>query len=307
MHTFDNFNNIISVITHFSDNATCKKFLVKQRWGDDIVCPYCGKHHCYSRSDGSFRCPNCGKNFSVLVGTIFENTKVSLTKWFAAMYYVSSHKKGVSSYQIARDIHVTQKTAWYMLQKIRTLCVQDFSELSSDVECDEAYIGGRESNKHESKKTEGTQGRSLKTKTPIFGMVERGGKLVAQKVDDAKGETLSPIIRRYVKAGSRIFTDEYIGYRSLYDSEYTHSVIHHNDKEYCLDDIHTNTIEGFWGHFKRMIFGIYHFVSAKHLQRYVDEVVYRYNTRKQSEGKRFVDMFEKTNKIVRYSDVRMAA
>ncbi len=138
-------------------------------------------------------------------------------------------------------------------------------------------------------------------------MVERGGKLMAGKIADARGETLSPIIRRYVKAGSRIYTDEFIGYRSLYDSEYTHSVIRHNDKEYCLNDIHTNTIEGFWGHLKRMIFGIYHFVSAKYLQRYVDEAVYRYNTRKWSESARFEDMFARSIGIVRYSDVWNAA
>ncbi len=166
MRDFEKFNNLISLVGYFKDNATCRRFLKEQRWGNDVVCPYCGRHHCYSRSDGFFRCPKCGKNFSVLAKTIFENTKIDLVKWFAAMYLVSSHKKGISSHQLARDIDVTQKTAWYILQKIRTLYAQEYTELSSEVECDEAYIGGRESNKHESKKIEGTQGRSLKTKTP---------------------------------------------------------------------------------------------------------------------------------------------
>ncbi len=223
------------------------------------------------------------------------------------MYLISSHKTGIASHQLARDINVTQKTAWYILQKIRTLYSQELVTLSDDVECDETYIGGIEKNKHESKKTENNQGRSLKTKAPVFGMVERGGKLIAGKVGDTKGATLSPIIRRFVKPGSRVFTDEYIGYNSLYDNEYTHSVVHHNAKEFVVGDSHTNTIEGFWGQLKRMIMGTYHFVSARYLQRYVDEAVFRYNTRKQREGERFGDMFAKSIGIVRYKDVRMVA
>lgn len=308
MKDLEKFDNLISLISYFKDNATCKQFLKEQRWKDgDVVCPHCGKHHCYTRSDGAFRCPKCKRNFSVLVGTIFENTKIALVKWFSAMYLISSHKKGISSHQLARDIDVTQKTAWYILHKVRTLYSQDTTELANEVECDEAYIGGRESNKHESKKTEGTQGRSLKTKTPVFGMVERGGTLVAQKVSNTQGKTLSPIIRQFVKPGSRVFTDEYIGYNSLYDSEYTHAIVHHNQKEYVVEDAYTNTIEGFWGQLKRMIFGIYHFVSAKYLQRYVDEAVFRYNTREDKESIRFSKMFGRSINVLRYEDVKNVA
>jgi len=175
------------------------------------------------------------------------------------------------------------------------------------VECDEAYIGGREKNKHESKKTEGTQGRSTKTKTPVFGMIERGGKLVAKKVKNTQGNTLSPIIRQIVKPGSRIFTDEFIGYKSLYDSEYTHAIVHHNAKEFVVGDAYTNSIEGFWGQLKRSIFGIYHFVSAKYLQRYVDEAVFRYNTREDKESVRFMEMFRRSLNVVRYDKVKEVA
>lgn len=298
------FNSLVSLVTYFKDNDVCKRFLKEQRWGDDVVCPYCGQHHCYTRKDGSFRCPHCLNNFTVLKGTIFENTKVPLVKWFMAMYIISAHKKGVSSHQIARDIDVTQKTAWFILHKIRSLYGQEEqAELENEVELDEAYIGGREKNKHESKKTEGTQGRSTKTKTPVFGLVERGGRLVARKVENTQGKTLSPIIRRFVKPGSRIFTDEYIGYNSLEESEYTHSVVHHQAKEFAVGDAYTNTIEGFWSQLKRMILGIYHFVSAKHLQRYVDEAVFRFNTRKESEGARFGMMFGKSLRPVRYAQV----
>lgn len=300
----EKFDSLISLVTYFKDNDTCKDFLVNQRWSDgDYICPYCGQHHCYRRNDGKFRCPNCLKNFSVLVGTVFENTKISLVKWFMAMYLISSHKKGISSHQLSRDIDVTQKSAWYILHKVRTLFSQENVELSEDVECDEAYIGGQEKYKHASKKTEGTQGRSLKTKTPVFGMAQRDGNIIAKKTDNVQGKTLFGIINQFVKSGSRIFTDEYIGYNTIVESEYTHSVVNHGAKQFVDGDSHTNTIEGFWSQLKRAIFGIYHFVSAKYLQRYVDEAVFRYNTCKKNESDRFKAMFLKSIGLVRYDDV----
>ena len=178
MVNFTRFDSIISLASYFSNEEICRQFLKEQRWGSVVVCPYCGSVHVYACGDGKrFKCDGCGNKFSVLVGTIFENTKLPLRKWFMAMYLLSSHKKGVSSHQIARDIEVTQKTAWFMLHKIRTLLGQDDNvTLADEVECDEAYMGGREKNKHESKRTEATRGRSTKTKTPVFGMVQRGGK-----------------------------------------------------------------------------------------------------------------------------------
>ena len=301
----EKFDSLILMVSYFRDNKTCKDFLVSQRWSDgDYICPYCGHHHCYRRADGNFRCPNCLKNFSVLVGTIFENTKISLVKWFIAMYLVSSHKKGISSHQLARDLSVTQKTAWYILHKVRTLFRQGNDiELSIDVECDEAYIGGQEKYKHAFKKTEGTQGRSLKTKTPVFGMAQREGKVVAKKTSNVQGKTLCSIINQFVKVGSRIFSDEYIGYNTLVESEYTHSVVNHGARQFVDGDSHTNTIEGFWSQLKRSIFGIYPFVSAKYLQRYVDEAVFRYNTCRENESDRFQEMFMKSICIVRYQDI----
>ena len=307
MIDFSKFKSLLSVVRYFNEEKVCRQALAEARWGDDVVCPVCGNHHCAERPDGRFRCNRCKHNFSCTVGTIFENTKIPLQKWFIAMYLISSHKKGISSHQVARDCEITQKTAWFMLQKIRSLYAQDTEKLSGEVECDEAYIGGRERNKHESKKTEGNQGRSTKTKTPVFGMIERSGKLVARKVRDTKGNTLCPLIRQFVKEGSRIYTDEYIGYNSLYESEYTHSVVRHNAREFVVGDAHTNGIEGFWSELKRSIFGIYHFVSARYLQRYVDEAVFRYNTREADEGVRFSDMFHKSVGVFSYEDVRKVA
>lgn len=310
MIDFSKFNSIISVVIHFNNEAICKQTLAEARWGDDVVCPHCGKHHCVRRADGRYRCNKCKHNFSCLVGTIFENTNLPLQKWFIAMYLISSHKKGVSSHQISRDCEVTQTTAWYMLQKIRTLFDQDDSvALAGEVEMDEMYLGGREINKHESKKTEGTQGRSTKTKTPIFGMVEREeGRAVVIKVDDTKTKTLMPIIKQFVKDNAHIFTDELTSYNGLSKEGYIHDVILHGLKMYSNGDgITTNSIEGFWGHFKRMIFGIYHCVSKTYLQRYIDEAVYRWNTRKADESVRFADMFHKSLGTVSYQDVRKVA
>ena len=302
---FRMFDSLLSVADYFNTPNKCKQALTESRWGDDIICPYCGKHHCKMSKTGRFHCTVCNHNFSSTVGTIFENTKISLRQWFLSMYLISSHKKGISSHQLSRDIKVTQKTAWYMLQKIRSLYAQsDEKALSGTVECDEMYLGGAEKNKHESKKTEGTQGRSTKTKKPIFGMIQRMGNIVAMATKDTKAEILMPIIKQFVAENTVVYTDELSSYNRLSKENYIHGVVHHNDNEFVVGDIFTNTIEGFWSHFKKMVFGTYHYVSKKHLQRYIDEEVFRWNTRKMSESYRFNDMFAKAIRLCSYDDVK---
>ena len=221
------------------------------------------------------------------------------------MYKVASTKKGVSSHQLARDIEVTQKTAWFMLHKIRGLFgITDEIELDGEVEMDEMYLGGRETNKHESKKVAGTQGRSTKTKTPIFGMLQRDGKVVAMKVENTQGSTLMPIVNQFVKEGTTTYTDELSAYNKLTANGYNHFLVNHGKREFVrANDIHTNSIEGFWGHFKRVIFSTYHCVSKDYVQRYIDEQVYRWNTREENASYRFHDMFSKACKHFDYSDV----
>jgi transposase-like protein len=283
------------VADYFDSEKKCQQILEDSYWGDDVVCPKCGKHHCKMSESGRYHCTECNHNFSCTVGTIFENTKISLRKWFLAIYLITSNKKGVSSCQLARDLDITQKTAWHILHKIRSVFSQnDSSALTGTVECDEMYLGGAEDNKHKSKRTEGTQGRSTKTKKPIFGMIQRSGKLVAMAVENTKAETLMPIIKQFVAENTVVYTDELKSYNRLSKEKYNHGVVHHNEKEFVVDDIYTNTIEGFWSHFKKMVFGTYHFVSKKHLQRYIDEEVYRWNTRLMSESARFKDVFSKS-------------
>ena len=324
MIDFGHFDSIFSLTEYFNTEERCKRAIRDSRWADgDVICPYCGEHHCVLRKDGRYRCEHCKRNFSVLVGTIFENTKISLRKWFIAMYLISCHKKGISSVQLATDIHVTQKTAWFILHKVRTLFVQEDVTLSGVVECDEMYLGGRETNKHESKRTEKTQGRSTKTKTPIFGMTmvwktedvdTTTGEIsekthtyeVAKKVADTKASTLIPIIEHFVAEGSTVVTDELSAYNGL-SEKYNHVFVRHGEKEFVVGSFSTNGIEGFWGHFKRIVFGTYHYVSKTYLERYIDEAVYRFNTKELKESDRFAYMFKKAIGKCDYKAVKMAA
>jgi transposase-like protein len=303
---FTKFDSLIQIADFFYSEEICKKAIAQERWGDGAaVCPYCGCTHTYMTKEGRYICKDCHKHFSVLVGTIFENTKVSLRKWFLAMYIVSCTKKGMSSCQLAREIKVTQKTAWFMLHKIRGLFgITDEIELDGEVEMDEMYLGGRETNKHNDKRTEGTQGRSTKTKTPIFGMLQRDGKVVAMKVENTKGKTLMPIVEQFVKKGATTYTDEASIYNNLSKKGYDHLFVNHSKREFVrCGDIHTNGIEGFWAHFKRVIFSTYHCVSKDYVSRYIDEQQYRWNTREEKDSYRFHDMFKKAVKHFDYNDV----
>ena len=306
MIDFSNFDSLIQVAQYFNTNDKCKQAIADARWPDGVaVCPYCGGKHCKVGKDGRYHCKDCNHKFNVTVGTVFQDTKVPLVKWFIAMYLISSHKKGVSSCQLSRDIKVTQKTAWFMLHKIRSLYgITDDIALDGEVEMDEMYLGGREANKHEDKKTPNNRGRSTKTKTPIFGMVERGGSVVAMKVGDTKGATLMPIVSQFVEEGATTYTDEANMYNQLSNNGYIHFYVNHSQREYVrAKDIHTNSIEGFWAHFKRLIFSTYHMVSKDYLQRYIDEQVYRWNTREWKASQRFEDMFKKACKVFDYTDV----
>lgn len=321
MIDFTKFNSLYSVATYFDNDETCKQAIAESRWEEgDVVCPYCGKHHCLTRVDGKYRCQHCLRNFNVTVGTIFENTKILLVKWFMAMYLISSHKKGVSSYQLGRDIQVTQKTAWFMLQKIRTLFAQDENDkFSGDIELDEVYIGGKEKWKHMSKRTPNTQGRSTKTKTPIFGILEYSTYIDkygneckttyahAFVVPATDGKTLLPIVEKYVEKGSYVTTDELTSYNGLGNMGYYHRIVRHGAQEFVRDGVNTNAMEGFWSHFRRMIVGCYHDISDKYMQRYIDEAVYRWNTRKMDESVRFAHMFEMSIGKFDYKQVKMVA
>lgn len=282
-----NFKSILDLVKAFPDEQTCINHLETLRWNGNVVSPFDEGSKVYKCKDNKYRCKNTGKYFNVKTNTIFDNTKLGLQKWFLAIYIVTSHKKGISSLQLSRDLDITQKSAWFMLQRIRKCFgIKNDNELDNEVEADETYIGGKNKNRHSDKKIEGSQGRSAKDKTPVVGMVEREGKLNAKAVENVQHATLSREIIANVKESAKLYTDEWLGYKGL-ERIYDHSIVKHNQSEYVVGRIHTNTIEGFWSLLKRGIIGIYHFTSKKHLQKYVDEFVFRYNTRKNTTANRF--------------------
>lgn len=277
-------NSLLDVQKMFPDEKTCRDFLIQQRWNGKLACIKCGSDKkIYLINDGQLlKCADCRKQFSPRVGTFFEDSPISLQKWFFAIYLIGAHKKGISSCQLARDIQVSQKTAWFMLHRIRFgIKTKAYKNpLSGTIEADETYIGG---------KHKGKRGRGSENKKPVFGMVARNGDVRAIPVENVKMATLQPIIEANVAKGSNVMTDELHSYNKLSEN-YEHETVSHAQKEYVRGNVHTQNIENFWSLLKRGILGIYHHVSPEHLHRYVDEFEYRYNSRKSEDTQRFVTM-----------------
>lgn len=285
---------LLTLSENFPDEESCIRYFEKMRWGDEVISPYDSNSKVYKCGNGKYKCKNTGRYFDVKTGTAFANTKLPMKAWFYAMMLFLSHKRGVSSCQLARDLGITQKTAWKMLHKIRQYMEMENSHtLSGDVEIDETFVGGKNINRHKDKKVEKCQGRSYKDKVPVFGILERGGNLFAKVVPNTQAKTLVPIVKKNVDVGSSVYTDGW-SYKGL-EKKYTQMSVDHGKHFYGMilvtDDgeiieITTNRIENAWSVFKRTIKGTYIHVSKKYLQRYVDEFVFRFNTRKISKYER---------------------
>lgn len=299
--------SVLQLLNTFSTEEKCIEHLEQMRWGGIVVSPFDSSSPVYKCKGDRYRCKNTGKYFNVKTGSMFENTKISLRKWFLAIWLVTSHKKGISSIQLSKDIDVTQKTAWFVLQRIRACFgIENNNELEGIVECDETFIGGKNKNRHKDKKVHNSQGRSFKDKTPVMGMLQRDGKMNAFVVPDTKRISIQPLICRLVNPETTILiSDEWHGYTGL-NKYYDHKIIDHSKKEYVsLQDsnIHTNNIEGSWNILKKSVSGMYNHVSRKHLQKYVDEFVYRFNLRKTPDNEKFKHLLVNSDVRTKYKDL----
>ena len=323
------FKSIMDLMKRFPDQESCLKHLELIIWNNKPVSPFDATSSVYDCGNHKYKCRNSNKYFNVLTRTVFENTKIPLQTWFLAMYIITSHKRGISSYQLASDLSITQKSAWFLLSRLR-YCMDHgtFSvDLSGIVEMDEAYIGGKNKNRHKDKKKSGGEGGA--DKQPVFGMLQKEEAEVVyrpnknnpelavkdkvvhkyailrtQPVQNTKGETLLPIIFGTVKTGSTITTDEYSMYKNL-NADYNHKVVYHRLENYVTNDGYTsNRVEGAWDILKKVWGTTYAGrVTDKHLHRYCHEIDYRYNTRHLESAEKFNLLLEGSNKRLRYADL----
>jgi len=286
-------------IKHFSDEQVCIDTVAAFRWPSGPVCPACQHpEHYYLATQKRWKCKKCGKQFSVKVGTIFEDSAIPLEKWLVALWMLVNCKNGVSSYEIARDLGVTQKSAWFVLHRLRlALQTNNFQKIGGkgcEIEADETFIGGAARFMHRDRKDRYTAAQRGKgDKTTVFGMLERGGDVRAMVLPNNRRHHVQGEIRRHVKAHSAIYTDALMSYQGLRGYDFAHEVIDHAER-YVMDGrVHTNGLENFWSLLKRGLKGTYISTEPFHLFRYLDEQVFRYNNRStKDEPKNDLDRFE---------------
>lgn len=278
---------LIEAIRYFSDLDTCNEFVANLRWPNGPVCPRCGSvEHSYISTRRLWKCKACKKQYSVKLGTIFEDSPLGLDKWLPAVWLIANSKNGISSHELARALGVTQKSAWFMLHRIRlAMQTKSFLRLSGEVEVDETYIGGKARNMHKKDRERKITGTGSVNKTAVLGMIERGGNVVATVVPSTSSRELQPEVHHTVRRGSVLYTDAWTAYKGL-DEDFEHEVIDHAER-YVDGRVHTNTIENFWSLVKRGLHGTYISVEPFHLFRYLDERVFTFNLRDRTDYGRF--------------------
>jgi len=260
----------------FPDAESARLYLESRLWENGAVCPTCkGLERITTRKGGFYRCNACNLDFTIRTGTIFERSHVPLHKWLYAMYLLVTARKGISSMQLAKEIGVTQRSAWFALHRLREACGGKLDKLRGMVEIDECFIGGKERNKHEHKKLKA--GRGSVGKTAVIGMRSRDGKTIAMPLADTSAASLQQAIHDNVEVGSTLFTDEASGYLGLDGLFFRHQTVNHMAGVYSEGGATTNGIESVWAVLKRGVYGVYHQISKKHLAKYVDEFTFRLN------------------------------
>ena len=260
----------------FPDEETARIYLEGRLWRKGPVCPTCASgERLTPRKQGFYRCNQCQLDFTIRTGTIFERSHIPLHKWLYPMYLLVTARKGISSMQLAKEIGITQKSAWFMLGRLREACAGELDKLQGTVEADESFFGGKEANKHETKKLR--SGRGSVGKTAVVGLRERGGRTIAYPVPNTDKENVEGAVLENVEVGTQLMTDESTSYAGIGGLFFDHDTVNHSAGEYSRGDVNTNSIESVWAVMKRGMYGVYHHASAKHLPRYVDEFTFRLN------------------------------
>lgn len=289
------FKTLPQLFAAFPTEQSAIDHLTALRFGNGIFCPLCGcadagkvkRMSSAGVPTNQYKCYTCRGKFTVKVGTIFQDTKLPLRTWFAAIWMITNHPKGIASTTLATDLGITQKTAWFVLHRLRHAARTDSfnAPLSGEVEIDETFVGGKESNKHQSKKTGSKRGHSIELKTVVMGMKQRDGQVRAGVIDNTRAATLRHIVQENVAKGSTVYTDEHQGYNDL-RHDYDHQKVSHRKGEYVRGSATTNGIESVWALFKRQYVGTHHWISPKHMDAYLNEMTFRLNRRDLDKGQR---------------------
>lgn len=279
--------NLVEATRYFADQEICVQFVASLRWPEGPVCPACeGKEHSYLRTRRIWKCKACKKQFSVKVGTIFEDSPITLDKWLVAIWIIANSKNGVSSHELARTLGVTQKTAWFLNHRIRTaMFSKTFKRLTGEVEVDETFVGGKFRNMHRGRRPKRVPALGPAGKTVVLGMRQRNGEMRAEVVPNVRAKTLQRRVREHIEPGSALYTDQLRSYRTL-RGDYDHAMVDHTER-YVDGKVSVNQVENFWALLKRGLVGTYVSVAPFHLFRYLDERLFTFNQRHRSDYGRF--------------------